>query len=233
MKRSKWLLLLILFVLLFVIYMSHPSNRQFLLDGFVSVDYSKPSVDLSKDPDFMAFYTFHTEVCRLWNAVIDEVMKNECAAPDANCPAKPEYVKKLSSAYDTTQSSPSCLVQCESTWSQKSTLAELDAAIPKDIKCYRGTLDFIISKSTDVINQVQTALNDIPSAFVDYTEKEKQENADKINKQITSTNAIIGRCQTMNRQIPELTSKLAQAKQLVEQLQKIKKDAENGTLLPG
>ena len=212
--------------------MSHPVNRQFLVDGFVPVDYSKPSVDLSKDPDFMAFYTFHKEVCRLWNVVIDEVMKNECAAPDANCPSKPEYIKNLAATYDKTQSSPVCFIQCDSTWSHKSTLDQLDTAIPTNINCYRGTLDFIITKSTDVINQVQTALSNIPSAFVDYTEKEKQENADKINKQIASTNAIIGRCQTMNRQIPELTSKLAQAKQLVEQLQKIKQDAESGKLLP-
>jgi hypothetical protein len=212
--------------------MSHPSNRQFLVDGFVPVDYSKPSVDLSKDPDFMAFYNFHTEVCSLWNAVIDEVMKNDCAAPDANCPAKPQYIKKLASAYDATQSSPTCFVQCDSTWSHTSTLAELDAVMPKDISCYRGTLEFIINKSTDVINQVQSALSNIPSGFENYSAQQIQDNADKLNKQIASTNKIIGRCQMINRQLPELNNLLAQARQLVKQLQKIKQDAENGTLLP-
>lgn len=167
MKTSLWVLL-VLIVFLFVVYLSNPLTRRFLREGFV--DYSKPSVDLSKQQEFMAFYKFHTNVCALWNNVIDEIMKNDCVDPEAKCPPKPQYITNIKNTFNETASPKICFAPCETQWGPTSSLKELDAAIPQKIDCYRGTLQYIVDKSQEMITKVEDAMARIPppDSFADY-----------------------------------------------------------------
>jgi len=247
-----------LFILLFVIHISHPSTRRFLFEGFE--DYSKPSIDLTTEPDVMAFYKFHTDVCVLWNTIITEVMKNDCVDPANACPSKPVYIKNLLDKYNK-DGNQDCFVRCETPWTPASSLEELEAGIPQNIKCYKGTLKYIRDKSSEILQTAQTALEAIPpvSAFADYQttidckgttctdskgavyeQKESQKQkppeqlsqSDEQKKQVERTKQIVGRCKIMNTEIPELKSLMGQAISNVEKLAILKKKAQDGTLLP-
>jgi len=293
MDKSIWIGvgILTLLILLFVVHVSHPITRQFLMEGFKVDDYTRPSVDLTTEPDFMAFYKFHTGVCVLWNNIIDESMKNDCIDPnspemvqarkdaektvgsradrkapvttDPPCPSKPNYIKNLLPAYRQSKMDENiCFIECEKVWDAKSTTADLLAAIPLNINCYRGTLQFIIDKTTATIDQANEQLSRISEAFADYDTKinckadavkgtactdpdgniyikeqkkdlrSPQQIADLIAKQKADTNTIIGRCRTMMTEIPELKQLMKTASDGVEKLRVLKKKAENGDLLP-
>jgi len=147
--------------------MSHPLSRQFLTEGFV-VDYSKASVDLTTEPDFMAFYTFHGQVCVLWNAIVEEVMKNDCVDPANPCPEKSVYITTMKTLYNT-DNPPVCFINCDKPWDAKSSLEDLLDAIPDKIDCYRGTLTYILNKSNAIMKQVNDSLSQIPpQGFADY-----------------------------------------------------------------
>jgi len=225
-----------------------------------------PSVDLAKEPDFMTFYNFHTDVCTLWNEIIDEVMKNDCV--DTPCPPKAIYIKNLMKVYNanalkTSQPTVS-FIDCEKQWTPTSTLKELLLGVPKNINGYKGTLQFILNKSNEIIAQVTDALSNIPSisAFADYqttidcktdengtvckgsdgniyteqqskqrTQQQIQQTRKDEEAQIDATNQILGRCRTMNPELPELTTLLKQAKENVKQLKCLKESAKDGTLI--
>ena len=257
MNTSLWIVLAVLIILLFVTYLSHPLTRRFLREGYI--DYSKPAVDLTKEQEFMAFYTFHMDVCALWNNVIDEIMKNDCADPETKCPPKPEYITNLKKAYNEMTSPKICFSPCETPWSPTSSLKELEVAIPQNINCYKGTLQYIVEKSQEMITKVQDAMGRIPpqDSFADYqamincksdekglatctdsngntytSQKSTKADQDQLTQQINATNRIISKCRSMNAEIPALNALMAQAKQNVDQLRQIKKQAEDGTLLP-
>jgi len=293
MDKSIWIGVSIftLLTLLFVIHVSHPTTRRFLTEGFAAVDYTKPAIDLTTEPDFMAFYKFHTDVCVLWNGVIDETMKNDCVdpsspesiqarkdaeksipkkapvsaepQPSSSCPSKPVYIKNLQDAYILSKGGNNvCFIQCEKVWNAKSPLIDLLAAVPMNIDCYRGTLQFVIDKTTEIINQANDAISKVGQGFADYkttinckpgdkgitqctddkgdiyilkqaeTKKESQTDIDLALKQKQDTNTIIGRCRTMVAEIPDLKQLMKQATKNVETLKALKKKAENGELIP-
>ena len=142
------------------------------MEGFDAVDYTKPAVDLTTEPDFMAFYKFHLEVCALWNEVIDESMKNDCVDPSNPCPAKPDYIKNLQATYIQSKGGTNvCFIHCDKAWDAKSSLADLLEAVPMNINCYSGTLQFVVDKTTEIINQVNDAMSKIPpqtESYADY-----------------------------------------------------------------
>jgi hypothetical protein len=238
--------------------LSNPLTRRFLREGFI--DYSKPAVDLSKEKEFMAFYKFHTNVCALWNDVIDEIMKNDCVDPAANCPPKPQYITNVKNTFNETAAPKICFAPCETQFSSTSTLKELDKAIPDNVKCYRGTLQYVVDKSQEMITKVQDAMARIPpqDSFADYQatinckpdakgaaictdtngntyiaqKSATGSEQDLLAEQIAATNKIISRCRFMNSEIPALNALMAQAQTNVDELRKIKKKAENGDLLP-
>jgi hypothetical protein len=237
--------------------MSHPLSRRYLTEGFV-VDYTKASVDLTTEPDFMMFYQFHTDVCALWNAIIDEVMKNDCVDPDHPCPDRQTYIAKLENDYNA-NNPPQCFLHCDKTWDAKSSLEDLLERMPENINCYRGTLTYVVSKSNDIIKQVNDAMAQIPpQGFADYkaeilcspTNKgptqckdakgdiyvaqppSKTNSAEAAKKQLDQTNKIIGRCRIMATAIPELNQLMALAKQNVGHLKEVQQKAKNGQLLP-
>lgn len=257
MNTSLWIVLGVLIIFLFVTYLSNPLTRRFLREGYI--DYSKPAVDLTKEQEFMAFYKFHTDVCALWNNVIDEIMKNDCVDPASNCPPKPQYITNLKKTYNETASPQICFSPCETLWSPTSSLKELDVAIPQNINCYKGTLQYIIEKSQEMLTKVQDAMGRIPSqdSFADYqatincksdekglatctdpngtvytSQKSTKADQDLLTQQINETNKIISKCRSINAEIPALKALMAQAKQNVDQLRQVKKQAEDGTLLP-
>ena len=244
------LLFLLLFLFLFVAHMSHPLRRRFLTEGFVQ-DYSKPSVDLTTEPDFMTFYNFHIEVCKLWNAIIDKVMENDCH--DRKCPEKEEYIKELQATYQ--KISPDiCFISCEKVWDAKSSLDDLLEAIPEDIKCYRGSLTYISKESVRIIMKLKKALAEAGvSGFADYhslssereegfVQQQSQQSQSKTKadmplppeakEQLDKTNKIIGRCRVMASSIPALNGLMEQAKKNIVYLQGMQKKAESGELLP-
>jgi len=188
-----------LLTLLFVVHVSHPITRRFLTEGFAALDYTKPSVDLTTEPDFMAFYKFHTDVCALWNGVIDEAMKNDCVdpsspesiqarkdaeksigdrpkvtaappPPSSPCPTKPAYIKSLLDVWRLVKKNNNiCFINCDKVWDAKSSLIDLLAAVPLNINCYRDTLQFLIYKTQDTINQANDAINRAnEEQFADY-----------------------------------------------------------------
>jgi len=134
------------------------------------VDYTKPAVDLSKEKEFMAFYKFHTNVCALWNDVIDEIMKNDCVDPASKCPPKPQYITNVKNTFNETASPKICFAPCETQWGPTSSLKELELAIPEKIDCYKGTLQYIVDKSQEMITKVEDAMARIPApdSFADY-----------------------------------------------------------------
>jgi hypothetical protein len=221
-----------------------------------------PSVDLSKEPEFMAFKKFHLNICDQWNTIIDEVMKNDCVDPSTPCPSKQQYVTKLQIEYNKVVSVPTCFIQCDPPWDETSSLATLLAAIPKNVNCYKGTLGFIINKSTTILQQVSDSMAQIPtSGFADYQasilcKTDSSNNtictdekgaiflpekapapssgsgSGSADQQALATNDIISRCRTINMEIPELKALLAKAKEQVDQLKTVKQKAQDGTLLP-
>jgi len=257
MKYSIGVLLLCLFLLLFVAHMSHPLSRRFLTEGFV-VDYTKPSVDLTTEPDFMAFYKFHLEVCALWNTIIDEVMKNDCVDPANPCPGREAYIAKLEADYNA-NNPPQCFLKCDKAWDAKSSLEVLSEAVPDNINCYRGTLTYVLNKSNEIIKQVNDAMAKIPpQGFADYKAEilcspdkkgptkckdakgdiyvvqapNKANSAEAAKKQLDQTNKIIGRCRVMTTAIPTINKLMVAAKQNVEQLKIVQEKAKSGQLLP-
>jgi len=241
MEYSIGILLLLLFLLLFVAHMSHPLSRRFLMEGFV-VDYSKPSVDLTTEPDFMGFYTFHGEVCKLWDAVIDKSMENDCT--EQKCPEKEIYIKNLETQYKKI-SPDSCFIQCNKSWDANSSLDDLLEAIPENIKCYRGTLTYIFNESKKMIIKLKDALADANiSAFADYHSlseegfaQQTQTKAEmpmppEAKEQLDKTNKIIGRCRVMTSSIPALKQLMDQSKKNIVYLKGMQKKAESGELLP-
>jgi hypothetical protein len=267
MDLSIWMILLILGTLLFVVHLSHPTSRRFLFEGFA--DTLKPSVDLAKEPDFMTFYNFHTQVCTLWNDIIDEVMKNDCV--ETPCPPKATYIKNLMKSYnlDARKAGQPTIsfINCEKQWSPTSTLAELLAGVPTNINGYKGTLQYIVNKSSAIIGQVTDAMSQIPtiSSFADYQttidcttdangnsvcldsngnvyteqqpsqkqgqQKQQQKQSQPQQEQIDATNQILGRCRSMNPELPELTALLNQAKKNVDQLKCLQASAKDGSLI--
>ena len=237
--------------------MSHPLSRRFLTEGFV-VDYTKASVDLTTEPDFMAFYKFHLEVCALWNTIVDEVMKNDCVDPENPCPGRDAYIAKLEKDYND-NNPPVCFLHCNKTWDAKSSLEDLLEAVPENINCYRGTLTYVLNKSNEIIQQVKDAMDRIPpQGFADYqaqitcsTDKKgvtqckdakgdiytpqapSKTNVDAAaKKQLDETNKIIGRCRVMTTAIPTINKLMVAAKQNVEILKEVQRKAKNGQLLP-
>jgi hypothetical protein len=226
--------------------MSHPLSRRFLTEGFV-VDYSKPSVDLTTEPDFMGFYTFHGEVCKLWDAVIDKSMENDCT--EQKCPEKEIYIKNLETQYKKI-SPDACFIQCNKSWDAKSSLDDLLEAIPKNIKCYQETLNYILNQSKTMIIKLKSALAEANiSAFADYkslseegftqiqTPTQTQRKAKlpmppEAKEQLDKTNMIIGRCRVMTGSIPALKQILDQSKKNIVYLKGMQKKAESGELLP-
>ena len=256
MEISVWILLVSLTLLLFVAHMSHPTCRRFLREGFAAVDYKKPSVDLTTEPDFMTFYKFHLSACELWDAILDEVMKNDCADPATPCPNKAGYIVKLQGEYRKTKSD-ACFINCSKQWDAKSSLAVLLEVVPENISCYRDTLEYIVTKSTEIIKKVTDAMEQIPSYFTDYqatvtckTDKTGKTQCtddkgaiyipqasvkggdEQAALQLKQTNTIIGRCRVMAAEIPELKDLIAQAKENVGLLKEVQKKAKDGTLLP-
>jgi hypothetical protein len=131
------------------------------------MDYSKPYINLRTENEFTAFYKFHIDVCTLWNGIIDEVMKNDCVDPANPCPDRVNYIKKLQADYNSTNT-PICFINCDIVWDASSSLVDLMAGVPENIDCYRGTLTYVVSKSANIIQQVNDAMSQIPQAFVDY-----------------------------------------------------------------
>ena len=244
------LLFLLLFLFLFVAHMSHPLRRRFLTEGFEQ-DYSKPSVDLTTEPDFMGFYTFHGEVCKLWDAVIDKSMENDCT--EQKCPEKDIYIKNLETEYKKI-SPDACFIQCNKNWDATSSLEDLLEAIPDNIKCYQGTLNYIFSQSKTMILKLKSALAEANiSAFADYnslseegfaptqsptqTQTQTQTKAEmpmppEAKEQLDKTNMIIGRCRVMTSSIPPLKQIMDQSKKNIVYLKAMQKKAESGELLP-
>jgi hypothetical protein len=237
--------------------MSHPLSRRFLTEGFV-VDYTKPSVDLTTEPDFMAFYKFHLEVCALWNTIIDEVMKNDCVDPANPCPGREAYIAKLEADYNA-NNPPQCFLKCNKVWDAKSSLEVLSEAVPDNINCYRGTLTYVLNKSNEIIKQVNDAMAKIPpQGFADYKAEilcspdkkgptkckdakgdiyivqppNKANSAEAAKKQLDETNKIIGRCRVMTTAIPTINKLMVAAKHNVEQLKIVQQKAKSGQLLP-
>jgi hypothetical protein len=235
--------------------MSHPLTRRFLTEGFV-VDYTKPSVDLTTEPDFVAFHKFHLEVCALWDAIVAEVMKNDCVDPANPCPGREAYIAKLEKDYND-NNPPQCFLKCNKTWDAKSSLEDLLEAVPENINCYRGTLTYVLNKSNEIIQKLKEAMAQIPpQGFADYkaeiicspdkkgparckdakgniyVAEPPQANAAAAKKQLDQTNTIIGRCRVMTTAIPTINKLMVAAKKNVEILKEVQQKAKNGQLLP-
>ena len=296
MDKSIWIgiSLITLLILLFVVHISNPITRTLLMEGFAVNDYTKPAIDLTTEPDFVAFLKFHQEVCVLWNSIIDESMKNDCidpnspemvqakkdaeskvgtraatenaAAPEpatSPCPSKPIYIKNLLPAFRMlTKNQNTCFIECEKMWDATSTLADLLVAIPPNINCYKGTLQFIVFKTTAILNKANEEIDKIKEGYADYDTKinckvdavkgtactdpdgniyikqqkrdtrSPQQISDLIAKQKADTNTIIGRCRNMMTEIPNLKQLMKQANDNIEALKTLKKKAESGELLP-
>ena len=160
------LLFLILALLLLLAYCSHPISLRVLKEGFAALpDFSKPSIDLSKNADFMTFLQFNQSVCTMWDDVIADVMKNDQVSqePEERLP-KAQYVAQLE------QDATGTFVKCIP-FDATSTLSVLLNAVPESPQAYKDTFAFLNSKLTDTLEKLHKALdsaNVSVSAFADY-----------------------------------------------------------------
>jgi len=160
------LLFLLLALVILLAYCSHPMSLRVLKEGFAALpDFSKPSIDLSKNADFMTFLQFHQSVCTMWDDVIADVMKNDQVSqqPEERLP-KAQYVAQLE------QQATGTFVKCIP-FDATSTLSVLLGAVPESPQPYKDTFAFLNSKLTDTLEKLHTALdsaNVSVSAFADY-----------------------------------------------------------------
>jgi len=160
------ILFLVLALVLLLAYCSHPMSLRVLREGFAALpDFSKPSIDLAKNADFMTFLQFNQSVCAMWDDVIADVMKNDQVSqtPAERLP-KAQYVAQLE------QQAATVFVKC-APFDATSTLSVLLAAVPESPQVYKNTFAFLNSKLSDSLEKLHTALdsaNTSVSAFADY-----------------------------------------------------------------
>jgi len=161
-------LLLLVALLLLLLVLSHPLSRRVLKEGFAALpDFSKPSVDLSKNADFMTFLQFNQSVCAMWDDIIADIMKNDQVSqtPAERLP-KAQYIAQLQRSY----SPLAVFVKC-TPFDQTSTLSVLLAAIPESPKVYKDTFLFLNKQLTDTLQKLHEALdstNVSVSSFANY-----------------------------------------------------------------
>jgi hypothetical protein len=162
------ILFLILALVLLLAYCSHPMSLRVLREGFAALpDFSKPSIDLAKNADFMTFLQFNQSVCAMWDDVIADIMKNDQVSqtPAERLP-KDKYIAQLQQA----NSPDAPFVKC-APFDATSTLSVLLEAVPESPQAYKDTFAFLNSKLSDSLAKLHTALdsaNTSVSAFADY-----------------------------------------------------------------
>jgi len=162
------LLLFLVFVLLLLAYCSHPTWRRVLQEGFGELpDFSKPSVNLAVNADFMTFVQFNQAVCTMWDEVITDIIKNDqVGVPAEQQLTKEQYVAKLEQGFLTKISLVKCIP-----FDPTSTLSVLLAAVPESPQVYKDTFLFLNKELTDALKKLHDALdsaNVSVSAFADY-----------------------------------------------------------------
>ena len=158
---TQLLLIALLGTVLFLVYAAHPLSRRFLREGFDLPNFAQPSVDLSKNADFMTFLQFNQQVCTMWNDVVADIMKNDqVSQPPEQRLSKEQYVAQLGTNF----------VKCQP-FDQTSSLSVLLTAIPADAKVYTDTFAFLDTKISDTLQKLHAALdstNVSVSAFANY-----------------------------------------------------------------
>jgi len=126
------------------------------LEGFDALpNFSQPSVDLSKNADFMTFLAFHKQVCAIWDEVVSEIMKNDQVSQPVNerLP-KEQYIAKMQQGYSKT----AVFIKCQP-FDQASSLTVLLNAVPVITQVYKDTFAFLNKEITDVLQKLHAALD--------------------------------------------------------------------------
>lgn len=243
------LLFLVLALVLLLVYCSHPISLCVLKEGFAALpDFSKPSINLSKNADFMTFLQFNQSVCTMWDDVITDVMKNDQVSqqPEERLP-KAQYVAQLE------QQATGTFVKCIP-FDATSTLSVLLNAVPESPQPYKDTFAFLNSKLTDTLEKLHTALdsaNVSVSAFADYEPFEDCTAAvaaavaetkataatipspsvqDLQVQQQKQTNQILARIRTSMVEMPTLQRGLQTVLAKYNELKEYKKKSESGEI---
>lgn len=103
---------------------------------------------LASDPDAQAFFTFHEQVCDMWNQVIDAAMKS-----DQTSLSKEDYVQQL----EAKQSPPATFVRCDTPLTAGTDLQTLASSIPP-LQVYQATLTFLNQEIQKILDQTTAAL---------------------------------------------------------------------------
>jgi hypothetical protein len=163
---TRLLIVALLGTLLLIAYIAHPASRRFY-EGFDLPNFSQPSIDLSKNADFMTFLQFNQQVCTMWEEVLADIMKNDqVSQPVEERLPKEQYVLQLEQGY----SALAKFVKCQP-FDQTSTLSVLLAAIPESTQVYNDTFAFLNKEISDTLEKLHSALdsaNVSVSAFANY-----------------------------------------------------------------
>lgn len=103
---------------------------------------------LASDPDAQAFFTFHGQVCDMWNQVIDAAMKS-----DQTSLSKEDYIQQL----EAKQSPPTTFVRCDTPLTANTDLQTLASSIPP-LQVYQNTLTFLNQEIQKILDQTTAAL---------------------------------------------------------------------------
>ena len=149
------LILVCLGVLLLLTILSHPVRRRLFLEGFTLPNFSQPSIDLSKNANFMTFLAFHQQVCTIWDEIVTEVMKNDQVSQPINerLP-KEKYMAQLAFQYSSTAK----FIQCKP-FDQTSPLSVLLESIPDTTQVYKDTFAFLNKELSDTLQKLHDALD--------------------------------------------------------------------------
>ena len=220
-----------------------------LKEGFAALpDFSKPSIDLAKNADFMTFLQFNQSVCAMWDDVVADIMKNDqvSQAPEERLP-KAQYVAQLE------QQAATVFVKC-APFDATSTLSVLLAAVPESPQVYKNTFAFLNSKLSDSLAKLHAALdsaNTSVSAFADYEPFEDCKAAiaaataaataaakaapspsvqDLQAQQQKQTNQVLARIKSCMVELPALQKGLQTVLAKYNELKEYKKKSESGEI---
>ena len=159
-----WLLVAAI-LLLFVIYISHPHYRTYMLEPFFDMT---STTALKESKDFLIFQEFHNnQFCPVWNQMIETASKNDQASLPADQQVDTfKYMKQMETAWNVMRVPPVIFVNCTVPIDVGTVPRALLQIMPKDGQPYVDTLTFMNTKLDLIQKQVQEAISGISTGEI-------------------------------------------------------------------
>jgi hypothetical protein len=134
--------------LLFIVALAILFFLAYLRTTYEGFQAAQAPATLASDPDAQTFFTFHGQVCDMWNQVIDAAMKS-----DQTTLTQGDYIQQL----EAKQSPPATFVRCDTSLTAGTDLQTLASSIPP-LQVYQATLTFLNQEIQKILDQTTAAL---------------------------------------------------------------------------